>query len=44
MSELMDYEAIREADFILIDSDIYDKFIPIDWEDIEEWRKNNVGK
>lgn len=41
MSELMNYEALREANYILIDKDLYDKFIPVDWEIMDEWKKNH---
>ena len=40
MSDLMNYEAIREADFIIIDKDIYEKLIPVEWDNLEEWIKN----
>lgn len=36
----MNYEELREAEFILIDKDIYNKFIPVEWDEIEEWIKN----
>lgn len=37
----MDYPSIREADFILIDKDIYEKLIPVKWKDLDKWVKQH---
>lgn len=34
---MMDYAAIRQAEFVLIDKDIYDKLIPVEWEELDEF-------
>ena len=37
---MFNFEHVRDAEVILIDKDIYEKLIPVDWEQLEDWLNN----